>query len=279
MPKNKAADQLLRKRWQRRLVTLSVVVVMAAVVGVAVWWFWPRDTTAVTEHEALADFRDRAGTTTTAATGDTAGTTRAVPRPGVYTYAAAGREIVKLGPFPEERRPLPDEVTAVVVDEGAGCFSFRLNLFAEHTEDTRYCTSNGSLELASHEKHQRIGALSPTATMNCEQGVLMVPGETERPLRCTLELAGGPMKVKADFSGSATAGEAELLKVGAESVEVTPLMVRYDVTGSVSGTWSETLWLTAEHLPVRIERNLKLSGPANFDEKVDLELTDLTPST
>ncbi len=51
------------------------------------------------------------------------------------------------------------------------------------------------------------------------------------------------------------------------------------VTGDLTGTWDETTWWTDEHLPVRIERTLDLSGPATFSETSKLQLTSLTPAS
>lgn len=252
------------------IVVVGVVVVVGAVVALR-----PRGASEVSTAEALSDFRDRAATTTTAARP----TDAAVPTDGVYTYRASGQEEVKLGPLPAENRTLPATVTAVVVDLGNGCFEWTVNLFAEHTEDTRYCVDDGRLVLDGHEKHQRVGPVSPTATMACDPGVLVDPDRATTDLACTLDLAGGPAKVSASFTGTATTAAVEEVTVGTEKVAATPLTISYDITGDVSGRWIEKLWLGADHLPLRIERDLDLDGPASFDEESSLELTDLTPST
>ncbi len=239
---------------------------------------WPRGTTQVTEEEALRDFRDRGAEATARATPADAPTS-AVPEPGVYTFRATGREEAKLGPLPTETRPLPDSVTAVVVDRGDGCFELTVNLFAEHTEDTRYCTAEDTLTLAAHTKHQRIGPLSPTASMACDPATLLGGEVPVHDLTCTLELSGGPAAISATLVGTATRGRPEERTVGTDVVTTTPLTVAYDVSGDLAGTWTETLWLTAANLPVRIERTLDLAGPATFAERSDLVLTSLTPST
>ena len=51
------------------------------------------------------------------------------------------------------------------------------------------------------------------------------------------------------------------------------------MTGDLTGTWDETTWWTTEHLPVRIERTLDLSGPATFSETSKLQLISLTPAS
>src|SRR3546814_19363138 len=71
----------------------------------------------------------------------------------------------------------------------------------------------------------------------------------------------------------------ERLSIGDQSVETTPLTVAYEVSGDLTGTWTETLWLTETFLPAKIERSLDLSGPATFVEHSELTLLDLSPST
>ena len=202
-----------------------------------------------------------------------------MPAPGVYTFAASGQEDVKLGPLPAETRPFPESVTAVVVDGGDGCFELTVNLFAEHTEDTRYCTDGGVLTLGAHTKHQQIGPLSPTATVACDPATLLSTESTDHDLACTLELSGGPAAISATLAGTATRGEPEQRTVGTDTVTTTPLTITHRVSGDLSGTWTERLWLTETNLPVRIERTLDLSGPATFTERSVLDLQSLTPTT
>ncbi len=263
----------------RRLV-VGVAAVLGLVAVAGAWLLWPRGTTEVTEQEALDDFRDRASTTG----GPVAPSTAPVPAAGVYTYRAEGQEEVKLGPLPAETRPLPETVTAIVVATDRGgdrdCFTLTVNLFAEHTEDTTYCVDGaGRLTLDRHVKHQQIGPVAPTAEMTCDPSTLFDPDEETTTVGCTLDLTGGPTAVRASLTGTATAAPTEPLTVGADEVEALPLTVSYEVSGDLSGTWTETLWLAPDHLPVRIERALDLSGPATFTERSTLDLLDLAPST
>lgn len=261
----------------RRRLLVAGAAVAAVIVVAAAWMLWPRGTSEVSEQEALDDFRDR--TSAAPAAAEAAGSTPAVPEAGVYTFRATGDEEVKLGPLPTETRPFPERVTATVVDEGDGCFDLTISFFQEHTEDTRYCVTDGALVLDAHTKHQRIGALSPTAEMGCDPAVLLASPQHEHELACTLELSGGPAAISATLAGTATRGTAEELTVGDETVEATPLTIAYEVSGDLSGTWTETRWLTEAHLPVRIERTLELTGPATFTERSRLDLERLTPAT
>lgn len=262
----------------RRRVVVGVGAIGVLILALGAWAVWPRGTTEVSEQDALDDFRDREPGPSTKADEDAVATS-VVPEPGVYRFRATGEEEVKLGPLPAETRPFPEAVTAVVVDRGDGCFEITVNLFAEHTEDTRYCTDDGALTLDAHTKHQQIGALSPTATMTCDPATVVAPDQEEHDLACTLELSGGPAAISASLTGTAVRGEPEERTVGPETVEATPVTVSYEVTGDLAGTWTETLWLTGTNMPVRIERTLDLTGPATFSERSELDLESLTPAT
>lgn len=264
-----------------RKVAIGVGAVVAVIVAALAFLLWPRTATEVTEDQAVEDFRDRS-TTTSKSPDDTP--ERTTPRPGVYTYSAEGTEDVKLGPLPTETRTLPSTLTAVAVDAGDGCFDWTVNLFTQHTEDTRFCT-DPVLTFQSHAKHQTIGAISATATITCDPKALLTPEAKEgtpssTELNCTLELAGGPKAVKATLAGTATwDGHTEKIDVGGTDVDTRPIKMNFPVTGDITGTWDETVWWSGEHLPVRIERSFHLAGPATFNEDLKLQLTSLEPSS
>lgn len=266
----------------RRRAVGAAALAALVIVAVGAWAFWPRGTTAVSERDALADFRQQRGTTRDGPADEVAeraARTRSLPDPGVYTFRASGEEEVKLGPLPTETRSVPERVIATVVDAGDGCFELTVSFFEEHTETTRYCTSGGSLALDAHTKHQRIGALSPTAEMSCDPAVLLSSERSEHELSCELELSGGPRPITAALAGTARAREPEELTVGGVAVAATPLTVSYAVTGDLSGSWTETLWADEVGLPLRIERSLDLSGPATFTERSRLDIEKLAPAT
>ncbi|MCO5314483.1 MAG: hypothetical protein M9952_16290 [Microthrixaceae bacterium] len=270
----------------------AVVAVVAVVIAVIVW---PRGTTEVTEDDALEDFRNRATTTSTtadeapdddASDTDDAATDLAGnrPQPGVYTYASSGTEVVKLGPLPQENRPLPASITAVSVDVDDACFDFTINLFAEHRETNRYCASGGELVLSQHTKNQTVGAISPTATMTCDPNVLRggVSGSSSeaasRETVCTLNVSGGPISVDAQLSGTVVEEASEVVRVGDDEVETTPVVLTLVAAGSITGGWTETIYFADNNLPVKVVRDLDLQGPATFTEQSELVLTSLTPT-
>ncbi len=255
-----------------RRAAIGVAVVLAAIVAVAAWALWPRGANEVTEDQALEDFRERSG-------GSTAEEGAAsLPTAGVYTYVAEGEETIRLGVLPSQLRPLADEVTAVVVREGE-CFELTLNLFAEHVEDTRFCRDGDSLRIASHRKHQRLGAISAEAEVTC--GPDPVVGDAGADdVRCSLEMSAGPATLRATLEGTVEVGEAEDVEVGSESLAAIPVEVDRTVSGDLSGRMVERFWFDGETwLPVRIEREIRLEGLATFDESSKLVLAGTEPTT
>jgi hypothetical protein len=198
----------------------------------------------------------------------------------VYRYALVGSESVKLGPLPTEDRSYPEVATAIVTHPDHGCFELAVNLIEQHTEATRYCHEDAGLRLDEHLKHQQIGALTPTATMSCDPGLVASAGSSgPTELRCSLHLTGGPAKISAKVLGTATVGDEAQLTVGGTPVEVRRVSLEYVISGALTGSWSEELWLELRtNLPVRIERALDLSGLATFRERSELQLVDLTPA-
>lgn len=246
---------------------------MVVVSAIGAYVLWPRDGTPVSEEDALADFRERDDD-------HEAGGSSDLPEPGVYTYDAEGEERVRLGVLPTEERTIPSTVTAVVVADGDGCTTWTLNLLAEHVEDTTYCgTPDGTLAVEDHVKHQRIGPLSPEGTMACDPAALLVRGQSETTLACTLTLSGGPVEVTATLAGTSDRIGLATVVIDGEQVEAVELELSYDVTGDLSGSWAEHLWLHQQTgLPLRIERTLDLHGLATFSEQTSLALTSLEPA-
>ena len=64
--------------------------------------------------------------------------------------------------------------------------------------------------------------------------------------------------------------------VAGEWVRAAKVDITYEISGDLTGTWAETLWLRADDwLPLRIEHNLELQGLAALRESFHLELTSL----
>lgn len=252
--------------------------VIVALIAAIAFVVWPRGTTEISPDQAVDQFRNRQGSsTTTRPDTDEFSTT---PRAGVYTFAATGEETAKVGPFPAQEHKVPATVTAVVVDGDDSCFTFSVNFYAEHTEESRYCLEGTSLRLAHYTKRQTIGAITATVSMECDPNVIRsgtAPGST--PLTCTLTVSGGPFSVKTELAGTSTTKAGAAVTVGDEKFQALPTETVLDATGSVTGAWTERIWWSPDNLPVRMERGFHMKGAATFDENPSLTLTDLTPSS
>ncbi|KAA0233348.1 MAG: hypothetical protein EDR02_14020 [Actinobacteria bacterium] len=261
-----------RRLWLLLAIPPLVLVTAGAIV------FWPRGSTPVSPEEALAEFRSRQpDPDTEAATG--------WPAEGVYTYEASGSEEVKLAVMPTETREIPPVVPATVLRDGRGrCFELQIEFMAEHVEQTRYCLEeDASLVLEQNRKQQRIGALRPQATMDCEDATLLsdLPTNGEASTySCVLAMSSGlGPTVDARLQGRVRVVGSERIEIGDGAVEAVHVQIRYDVSGDLTGGWAEDLWFDpASHLPVRIGREIELSGLANFHESSLLNLSALEPS-
>lgn len=291
----------------RRRILIGALV--AAVVVVAAAIAWPRGGTPIDRRQAVAEFRKTAsdGSGKATATSSTEpgdlGAPLHVPDVGVYTYTASGKQETKFGPLPTETRILPPEVVASVTqvsDPEAGgtgatsgeaaCFSYELNLFAEHIEVTTSClepfagagadAGSTQMTIASHIKKMKVGPLTATATLACDTPLVLVPGKSATGLPCALILKGGPIEVNADLVGSTSVGEVETVQVGGQDVRVRKVTIEYAADGKVSGVWSETMWMTeSDWLPVRTVRHVNLVGPATIIEDSELVLGSIEPTT
>jgi len=259
-------------------VALGAAVVLIAVVVSAAWVLWPRNARAVSEDEALADFHERSSDTPSSSAG-TAGPS--LPSPGVYRYRADGEETVQVGVLPGQTRPLADRVTAVVVGAAdRACFDVTLNLFAEHVEDTTFCVDPGGVTMQGNVKHQQIGAISAQAKMTCDPEVRITATAGSEHTSCSLEMSAGPASLRSRLEGAVTVSPVEEAVVGSDAVRVVPVEIDRTITGDMAGRSVERFWFDATTwLPVRIEREMRLSGFANFDETSRLVLESTTPTT
>jgi len=256
---------------------IAGVVVLLLVAALA-FLLWPRGTTEISPGQAVDQYRNRQGSTTTTRKEADGFTT--TPSAGVYTFTATGEETAKVGPFPAQTHKVPASVTGVVVDSGDGCFTFSVNFYAEHTEETRYCVEGRALRLAHYTKRQTVGAITATVSMECDPNVIRSgtnPGST--PLDCTLTVSGGPFSVETKLSGTSTTKAKEPLTIGSDQVEVLPTETVLNASGKVTGAWTDRIWWSPDNLPVRMVREFHMQGATTFDENPTLTLTSLTPSS
>lgn len=295
---------------KRKALMVPVVVVAVLVLAFVVVIVWTRGGTPVAKQEAVADFRR----TTISLDADQdlepadpgAEAEIRLPDVGVYAYASKGDQEVKFGPLPADPRILPDEIVArvahvgvpdgsdpasispVVEDEAAQCFEFELKVFAEHEESMTTCVGRSDDDgaegtratIAVHLIRMKMGPVTATAHLECEELLVMARGSSQQGIPCVLRLTGAPVEVRADLVGSVSAGEPETIEVGGDRVGAVPVRLSYDADSKVTGAWSETVWMSEDTwLPLRFDRDIGLIGPATIIENSELHLGSLHPET
>lgn len=252
----------------RRALVVPAVVVAVLVAAIVVIIIWTRGGTPVPKQDAVEDFRR---TTTTLDSDQTDDPTQdgsdselMLPDEGIYAYASSGDQEIKFGPLPADPRVLPDEIVARVAhvataadpDEGsiapafeddtAQCFEFELRVFAEHEESMTTCIgwSNAGqattrATIATHLIRMKMGPVTATAHLECEELLVMSPEASQDGVPCVLRLTGAPVEVRAELVGSISTGDPESIDVGDESVRAVPVKISYDADSKVTGAWSE----------------------------------------
>jgi hypothetical protein len=258
-----------RRHWRRWLLIVGIAFVVV-LGGAAAFLYWPRSPTAITEQDALQDFRDQGS-------GSTAG---AGPPAGVYAYDADGTEKISIGPLPLPTRDIPATVTVVVQPASDGCYRSTLNLMGEHTESTTWCTgADGALTLQRQDKQEKVPGFDVTSVTTCDPGVVLAAAGSETQVRCTLVMDVSGLKLTVELEGTARIEPGGDVDVGGSTVATRHLALAMAATGDLSGHWNEDYWLTEGLVPVRVVRDVVLRDPGAFDEQTTLTLRDLIPQT
>lgn len=291
----------------RKAVAIPAAVIAVLVILVIVVIVWTRGGTPVPKKDAVDDFRRTSTTQNADAADDESEEPKGVPLVpdvGVYSYDASGNQEVKFGPLPADPRVLPDEIVASVkhvdgptddqgsaieIDADSSCFSFELRVFTEHAEEMTTCVAWDAdsdddtatrATIATHLILMKIGPVTATAHLECEEPLIMAKGWTQTDVPCVLRLTGAPVEVVADLVGSVTVGEAEDVDIAGTTVRALPVKIAYDANSKVTGSWGETVWMSEENwLPLKFDRDINLQGTATIIEKSSLVLSSLLPDT
>jgi hypothetical protein len=93
----------------------------------------------------------------------------------------------------------------------------------------------------------------------------------------TFDVSGLVLTIR--LEGTATSEPGGRITVDGQAVETTHLRIDLTGSGDLAGHSIEDWWVTADGLPVRIERDIDLDGPGHFVEKSTLTLHTLEPRT
>jgi hypothetical protein len=216
-----------RPRHWRRWLLIGVTVVIVLVAGAATFLYWPRSPTAISEQDALQDFRGE-GTTPAGDVGPTA---------GVYSYDADGTEKISLGPLPLPTRDIPVIVTDVIRPTDAGCWTSTLNLMGEHTETTTWCTSaDGGLVLHRQDKQEKVPGFDVAGETTCDPGTIIAGSSDPGPsdIACTLVMDVSGLKLSVALAGTSTVEPGADVTVDGTTVATRHVVLTMTATGDLA---------------------------------------------
>lgn len=265
-----------RRRLWKVLIGIGAVLVVLIVAG-ALWFFLGRsEAKPLSDDDAVTSFRASGGDSS-----DAAGR----PAAGVYAATASGTESIGIPGFDENLGP---NAPVTVTHGPDGCYIYRAGFNSHHWRSWTFCpteTATFSLTgLQSWTARQAPGLdIATTTTYTCDR-----PLDFLWQSAVASDARTGSCTGTTDLGDAVTADAASLvvldvgaIDVGGESVDV--IHVRTTDTFSQAQTGSEVdeWWLDATTgLPMRIVVDANLTGGGtDYTEKLDLQLSNLTPAT
>ncbi len=255
---------------QHRLVVLSVMVVIVAVGGAAVWFFVLRtQATPVSLSSALSEFEGQSHGHVKVGAGG-------LPAPGVYQYATTGSEALSV---PGGDRSFPSHTEMVVT--GTHCATVSWDALVQHVERMLECPGpSGGVSATTWTTTVDFGALSQTSVTACSKTMYLLPPHFVVGERWSGSCKEGSTPVR---QVGKIVGEARI-KVGAR--EVPTVHVRYVawVHGNQSGMTTEDLWIAVpsgviakETEVVTINQAVGPVGSVHYTEHMTASLRSLRP--
>lgn len=251
----------------RRLVAIiALVVLVALAVGAYILWNNAQTSTAANEGGALAEFRAKGVSDTTARAG--------VPASGVYRYLVTGSESAGSGVLSAERS-LPAEAV-YIISPIAGGYHEDLRLSEEHVEEARFRVDDaGTFATWRRTKVTFLGIGEDDRTP-------VEPASLDHP--ATLKVGakwGGTYRmgdVETTYTGTVTAKETA--QVDGSPVPVYVIQTKSRFTGSTTGTRTDTLrWSPKLSLPVAWTITQKTGGSSDYRIDAQMKLASGTPLT
>jgi hypothetical protein len=254
-------------RHRARTLLVVGVLVVGVLVGVGVWlWRRAGSSTPVTEASAVKSFRERAGAGGPAGAG--------IPRPGVYSYRAAGSERGGAGPFSIGRR-IP-ATARYIVSRSPGGYEAELALSDEHIEAARYrVTPSGQRETWRRTKVTFLAVGSDDRrTLRPAPLRLPTPLRPGRVWRARYRAGTLPVSIVGRVLRPAR------VELDGRSVPTVVVAIHTDTGGVHPGTRDERLWWSqALGLPVRWEIRMDIGGSVIFRSTAALALDSPAPRT
>lgn len=257
--------------------TLALVLLVFVVAG-ALWFVRGRDPArALSDSDALDDFRERSGAV---AEGDGG------PSAGVYAATASGDESIGLPGFDETLGP---SAPVTVTYDDRGCFTYRADFNSHHWRSWTFCpseTATFSLQgIESWTARKAPGMdVATLSTYECETPIDflwpdMAAGAT-RSGACT-GTTDADDSVTDDAAAMEVVDAGETITIGGEDVAAVRIRTNDTLSGAQTGTERGEWWLDpTTGLPLRVSVESSLEGGlADYREQFDLRLSTLTPET
>ncbi|MCZ7630410.1 MAG: hypothetical protein M5U19_15850 [Microthrixaceae bacterium] len=258
---------------------MSAVVALCVVVVVGGLWFVRgRDPArALSDSDALSDFREGGG----AAVEGTGG-----PAAGVYAATASGNESIGLPGFDESLGP---SAPVTVTYDDTGCFTYRADFNSHHWRSWTFCpggTATFALQgIESWTARKAPGMdVATLSTYDCDTPIDFLWSSMAAGDRRTGACTG---TTDADDSVTDDAATMEVLDtedtvtIAGEEVSALRISTSDALSGAQTGSEHGEWWLDpATGLPLRVSIESALEGGlADYSEQFDLVLSTLTPAT
>lgn len=252
-----------RVSWIRRHPIRSAVWLLALAVAVIVLVLWrvAASSDPVSDNEALAAFRSAP-----------AGRGGDGPRPGVYSYAAAGSETGGAGPL-AVTRDIPSRASLVVTPRPDG-WEAEMSYSRQHVEAARYRVSRGEVRITWRRTKVTFAGFGRDDRRTVEPPSVFLPADLRVGATWRQTYRTGDLTVRVD----SRVLRAEAVDVAGRDVPTLVISSRSITEGPHPGTRDETLWWAPSlRLPVRWDVNMDIGGTFSFRAETSLRLTDTTP--
>lgn len=264
------------------VVVCGLVLLFGIVVGVML--FLARDTSSPYRlGQALEQFKLLQGRDDIT----TSGTTKSLPKTGVYMYSTTGSESANAPGLPSSGSQYPETTAMTVFSEGCGQ-DWRWQPLTDRYEDLVVCRSpDGALMLQSRFDAEQFYRDNDRRNFSCTTDSVFLParprsGETFGG-RCTNGGNSNSGGLTIGYSGEVVGDDA--LEVGGAQVPTVHLVLTEQMTGDTIGSGTESLWLDSQTgLVVEESRTEKTRsesavGWVPSTESFSLKLLSLSPKT
>jgi len=281
-------------RWRRILLLVAIGVGTVAVGSagfVAVSYAFRTRPGPRSIGSALNQFHHDTATTAASRVAPTTApptTQRGRPAVGVYQLAGQGSEHIS---FPPNSQSDGAVMPASVVDEGNGCWRWRVDYNVAHWEEYDFCTVGGVVRESANRNGQSwdfgTTKISNEANFTCPAGVLILPANPQPGDSSTESCTGTNTAVAGQSlsTGPVRIVGTDQLSIGGRTLAAVHERQQVTLSGSQTGSVVEDWWFEpSDGLPLRVVRNITIHtkspiGTITYTESGSWQMRSLTPQT